>query len=336
MGKDLIKNINVKRCEVRVEKIPKIDPNKILSPRDVEKLTSPRIDPQKVLSSNDLKTRPEQKVDKTKTKHEQRPEIIKKHTEEQLVEAINNIEQISDKIEKFPDSKDDKTKVKPESKPDAIKTNSEEKSEKIKGNSVQKSTQGNKTSKEAVTLKTTEASDQNKAKDPQVILKTSSNVSGKIANETEAVSEIKDQKKKRKRKPNKTGFPSTKKKKKPISTIENGEKTEVSPSKRSRKATKTEKNKKVHLPLRVSSRIIPDQKSQSDTDSRPNSRLESYSSTTVTSNQKEQISGLSNKESEENRPPIKRSKLYEDVDENIDCLALLPTNDMEIENDESM
>ena len=33
---------------------------------------------------------------------------------------------------------------------------------------------------------------------------------------------------------------------------------------------------------------------------------------------------------EEIRPPIKRSKLYEDVDENIDCLALLPTNDMEI------
>merc|ERR1712083_918632 len=32
-------------------------------------------------------------------------------------------------------------------------------------------------------------------------------------------------------------------------------------------------------------------------------------------------------------PPIKRSKLYEDVDENIDCLALLPTNDMEIEDD---
>merc|ERR1712083_696229 len=155
--------------------IPKIDPNKILSPRDVEKLTSPRIDPQKVLSSNDLKTRPEQKVDKTKTKHEQRPEIIKKHTEEQLVEAINNIEQISDKIEKFPDSKDDKTKAKLESKPDAIKTNLEEKSEKIKGNSVQKSTQqDNKTSKEAVTIKTTEASDQNMAKDPQkVIFKTS-------------------------------------------------------------------------------------------------------------------------------------------------------------------
>ena len=27
--------------------------------------------------------------------------------------------------------------------------------------------------------------------------------------------------------------------------------------------------------------------------------------------------------------PIKRSKLYEDVDENVDCLALLPLNDME-------
>ena len=141
------------------------------------------------------------------------------------------------------------------------------------------------------------------------------------------------QKKKKKRRANKTGFPALKKKKRPAVNVEDIEKKNDSPSKRARKAKKTERNKKVHLPLRVSARIIAEQKVQSDTDSRPNSRMELTATNTSQKKQNSSSEEALSVLTDIGPPPIKRSKLYEDVDENIDCLALLPTNDMEIDDE---
>ncbi len=139
--------------------------------------------------------------------------------------------------------------------------------------------------------------------------------------------------KKKKRKANKTGFPVVKKKKKattpedqPLSAAPLIAKKQIKPSKR--KASPT---KKVAQPLRASARIpILADKGQSDNDSsRPSSRISEFSGCNPSLKRPESTEPLQ-------VPAIKRSKLYEDVDENIDCLATLPLNDMDEDEMEAL
>merc|ERR1712029_1080100 len=73
---------------------------------------------------------------------------------------------------------------------------------------------------------------------------------------------------------------------------------------------------------------FPAIENKSDTDSRPSSRLEQSTATTI-----KVIEQPKRPETPTSAPPpTKRSKLYEDIDENIDCLGLLPPQ----ENTEEM
>ena len=116
-------------------------------------------------------------------------------------------------------------------------------------------------------------------------------------------SKTKEQKKKKKRRANKTGFPAIKKKKK------------VSEVQKIQKKSGTKILKKLNLqPSRASPRIL---ETKSDSDSRPNSRLDQ---TKIETKRPETPTIVA--------PPVaKRSKLYEDIDENVDCLALLPPDE---------
>ena len=89
-------------------------------------------------------------------------------------------------------------------------------------------------------------------------------------------------------------------------------------------------------PSRASPRIL---ENKSDTDSRPNSRLEQNVSIAA-ANPVKVVELTKRPETPTNvPPPTKRSRLYEDIDENIDCLALLPpqenTEEMEIVEEKS-
>ena len=130
-------------------------------------------------------------------------------------------------------------------------------------------------------------------------------------------------KKKKKRKANKTGFPAIKKKKKVLMSKDD-EKTSQSHHHNKRQPQKVLK-KVQSQPSRASPRIL---ENKSDTDSRPSSRLEQSTVTTI-----KVIEQPKRPETPTSAPPpTKRSKLYEDIDENIDCLGLLPPQ----ENTEEM
>ena len=85
-----------------------------------------------------------------------------------------------------------------------------------------------------------------------------------------------------------------------------------------RKSQKVLLKKVQAQPSRASPRIL---ENKSDTDSRPSSRLEQ---STVTSIKVIEQPKRPETPTSEAPPPTKRSKLYEDIDENIDCLGLLP------------
>ena len=312
----MMKNSNVMNCTVRVRKLPSPRPESpkpppqidifdlLLNGKSTKKVELVKEKPKEIIKTSDETT--SERITWEMEKDSKRIKSSEKITEDKETKKPKSSEKITDVTEK------DTKKIKP--------------SEKIIDDKKAKEVQLEKEKSREIAITSDQTSDKTKIK---------MELTKEVSASKDQPDPVKEPKKKKKRRANKTGFPTIKKKKKPVPKEETCEEmAKVSPSKRARKAKKTERNKKAHLPLRVSNRIIAEQKSQSDTDSRPESRLELTSSTT--SSQKRQNPEDSNADSSialEAGPPIKRSKLYEDVDENIDCLALLPTNDMEMEDE---
>ena len=177
---------------------------------------------------------------------------------------------------------------------------------------------------------------------------------------------VQPEKKKKKRKTNKTGFPVLKKKRKLKIVVPETEDDTLRPKEISGKSVDNNKvnkqqqqqpnrnvnkrPKKQIKPVRVSARIITleeEKKAISDSDSRPSSRLSLGENANAKMRPESPLvatTSINSEKSAQKRPksptisaetsvsaiiPPKRSKLYEDVDENIDCLAVLPASGME-------
>merc|ERR1711971_1148432 len=295
----MMKNSNVMNCTVRVRKLPSPRPEShkpppqidifdlLLNGKSTKEVQLVKEKPKEIIKTSDKTT--SEKITEDMEKDAKRIKSSEKITEDKETKKPKSSEKIADIKEK------DTKKIKP--------------SEKIIDDKKAEEVQLVKDKSKETNITSDQTSD-----------KTNMELTKEVSGSKDQPDPVKEPKKRKKRRANKTGFPTIKKKKKPVPREETCEEmAKVSPSKRARKAKKTERNKKVHLPLRVSNRIIAEQKSQSDTDSRPESRLELTSSTT--SSQKRQNPEDSNADSSialEPGPPIKRSKLYEDVDENID------------------
>merc|ERR1711971_1539574 len=210
----MMKNSNVMNCTVRVRKLP--------SPRPESPKPPPQIDIFDLL----LNGKSTKKVELVKEK----PKEIIKTSDETTSERITwEMEKDSKRIkssEKITDvTEKDTKKIKP--------------SEKIIDDKKAKEVQLEKEKSREITITSDQTSDKTKIK---------MELTKEVSASKDQPDPVKEPKKKKKRRANKTGFPTIKKKKKPVPKEETCEEmAKVSPSKRARKAKKTERNKKVHL-----------------------------------------------------------------------------------------
>ena len=278
----------------------------------VKKLASPKVYPE-VPKLNEFKKSEKSQGKKSEQEHgrDSNPsvsKVIEKSTSEVIEKPLNKVpEKSTQKIDKKRSSiKEDEKASKQEAKKKSFKD-----SVAIKSNKDAKECQEQP--------QITEAMESPKIPEQSTAVEQSSASEHKVK-----------EKKKKKRRANKTGFPVIKKKKKSSTVDESkaGPKPKI--------AKKIDKNNK-QLPIRASARIIAE-KIQSDSDSRPSSRNENIKrSNCPIAEEQEQSpvlplkrSNCSINEEPEQSPilPSKRSKLYDDVDESIDCMAVLPLNGM--------